>query len=207
MPAPIDDNTFFIIYALSKQNKIDVSCLSHLYPNKNIKQILDTFNILIDELHIKIHFYDNKNSNEDAKVLQIIKDNNKHLSGLAEVLNTEIKYNVDFGLDIFEAVENKVAPIILGCKFEHSDKKFVQNWIKNYFEKSENFRKKLFHHEEVHEKVFRKVLKMAKNNMSAPYNITLKDFEFFSTKVDLPQHRYAFFHYLYEQEKLGKISA
>jgi len=51
-----DDNTFFVLYALSKQNKLYIPCLNWLYPHTPLNNILDILYFFRTELHIAMEF-------------------------------------------------------------------------------------------------------------------------------------------------------
>ena|GEM_PF-4891158 len=203
---PIDDRTFFILYALTKKGEIDIPSLRWIYPETySVKDILRDIDIFRIKLKLVVAFYWNENPNSSIEILRVIKENIDLYKSVPEILNTEILYNTDFGLDTFVALDNNILPLVLGCKLKCENPKILSDWLLKYFKASKNFREKLYHQFIIHEKVYKKALNMVENNMKSPYCLTLSDFKGFYDE-NLPAERYAFSYFMYELEYCGKIN-
>lgn len=203
----IDDKNFFILYALSKSGKIDIPCLKWLYSDELITAFLEVVDFLRAQFPMEIEFYWNNNYNADINTLDKIKVNIEEYNTIPEILNTEIKYGVDFGLDNFESLDKKLATSFLGCRLKCYDTKNLQNSLKNYFIDTQEKRNQKFYDFDMQKKIYEKLVNIIPQSKKSKYLIiTLNEFMNVVMQSNYQSSRYSLFHLFYFLEKTRKLN-
>ncbi len=188
----IDDRTFFILYALTKNPCIEIPIISMLYNNLSFIEIdrelkfLSTFDI-----NIKIKY--TPRPDLDFKKLEMIE---KYKTEIIDFIENKNLYNISL-------ITQKLLPDVINCEFSHNESQNLKKVINNYIEKSLESRKLYFYNKEKHIKILKKIKEWAMAGMSAPYKI---GFDRFLTYITEPnKSKYAFFHFLYQLEQSKNI--
>lgn len=202
----IDDKNFFILYALSKSGKIDIQCLKWLYSDELITEFLEVIDFLRLQFPINIEFYWNNNYNADINTLEKIKEKIEEYNTIPEILNTEIKYGVDFGLDRFESLGKKLATEFLGCRLECCDTKNLQDMLKDYFKNTQEKRNQIFYDFDMQKRMYEKLVDIIpQSENSKDIIISLNEFMNIVEKSDYQSSRYSLFHLIYYLETTRKL--
>lgn len=186
---PINDKTFFILYALTKGSGIDISTISVLYNNYSITDVLKEFDLL-NKFGVKIKIYYNVNLNTPLKILEKIEEYKEDIKDCINNIGKIEQYSVSV---------QKLLPYSIGCSFFSADPEKISKEIDNYLLLSVDSRNLYFYNLEAHVTIFKKIKQWAKNNVVAPFKIGYD--RFFEYITENNTSKYAFFHFLYEQEK------
>lgn len=186
---PMNDKTFFILYTLTKSQGIDISTISALYDNYSITDILKEFDLL-NKFGVNIKIYYNENLNTPLKILEKIE---KYKEDIINCINNIGK------IEQYSVSVQKLLPYSIGCSFSSADPEKISKEIDDYLLSSVDSRNLYFYNLETHVKIFKKIKQWAKNNMVAPFKIGYD--RFFEHITENNTSKYAFFHFLYEQEK------
>lgn len=141
----IDDRTFFILYALTKNPCIEIPIISMLYNNLSFIEIdrelkfLSTFDI-----NIKIKY--TTRPDLDFKKLEMIE---KYETEIMNFIKNKNLYNISL-------ITQKLLPDVINCKFSHNESENLTKVINNYIEKSLESRKLYFYNKEKHIKILKK---------------------------------------------------
>ena len=189
----IDDRTFFILYALTKQPDLRVPTLSALYGETLFNEICIEFdNLKQFEIETKLTYAPSEDA--DIEILEKIKE---YENEIKEFLNRKM------GVQHTSIVARKLAPYAAKPQFICRSPEKLQEKIDEYFTNSESSRKLYFYNYEKHLKIFKKLKEWAITGMSAPYKIGFN--RFFEFIPEKNKSKYAFFHFLYQLEKSGSI--
>jgi len=196
MPQKIDrinDNTFFVLYALSKTGNLDIPCLRFIYQYEQAQDIFAELKRLQSGKKININ-YNLAPPNIDEQISKNIFDNKEFYESAIKQLNDGEK------LDFYNPIM-KYLPFATGCSFKLKDTidKFCSDF-ERYFEKQEphngiyNFNQ---HHE-----VIKKYFKTPDGNMLLPNpKIKLSRITEQVKNYDKCYSRYNFWHYFKQLEK------
>lgn len=189
----IDDRTFFIMYALTKQPWLYVPILSILYGEMPFKEIcIEVDNLKKFGIETMLTYLPSENI--DIKTLEKIKE---YEIEIKEFLNGER------GVQQTSIVARKLVPYAAKAQFTCRSPERLQEKIDEYFTNSESSRKLYFYNYEKHIKIFKKLKEWAITGMTAPYKIGFDRFSQFIQEENIS--KYAFFHFLYQLEKSGSI--
>lgn len=189
----IDDRTFFILYALTKQPDLRVPTLSALYGETPFNEICIEFDNL-KRFEIETMLTYAPSEAVDMETLEKIKEYEteikEFLTGEGFAQQTSI-------------VARKLVPYAAEAQFICKSPERLQEKIDEYFTNSESSRKLYFYNYEKHLKIFEEVNEWAITGMTAPYKIGFDRFLQFIHEKNIS--KYAFFHFLYQLEKSGSI--
>lgn len=189
----IDDRTFFIMYALTKQPCLYVPILSILYGEMPFKEIcIELDNLKKFGIETMLTYLPSENV--DIKTLEKIKE---YEIEIKEFLNGER------GVQQTSIVARKLVPYVAKAQFICKSLERLQEKIDEYFTNSELSRNLYFYNYEKHIKIFKKLKEWAITGMTAPYKIGFNRFSQFIQEKNIS--KYAFFHFLYQLEKSGSI--
>lgn len=190
---PINDRTFFILYALTKSSGLEISTISTFYKNYSIKDILNEFE-LINECGVDIELNFSINLKIPVEIVEKIEGNKNDIE---DCIN-----NID-KIEQYSVTVHKLLPFAMWCRFCCTAPDKITKVIDDYLSASVNNRSLYFYNLETHVKIFKKVKQWATNNMVSPYKIGYD--RFFEYITESNKTKYAFFHFLYEQEKTKVI--
>ena len=193
---PIDDRTFFILYALTKSSGLEISTISTFYKNYSIKDILNEFELL-NECGVDIELNFSINLKMPVGIVEKIEGNKNEIEDCINNIRKIEQYSVTV---------QKLLPFAMWCRFSCTAPDKITKVIDDYLSASVNSRSLYFYNLETHVKIFKKVKQWATNNMVSPYKIGYD--RFFEYITESNKTKYAFSHFLYEQEraKIIKIS-
>ena len=186
---PIDDRTFFILYALTKSSGLEISTISTFYKNYSIKDILNEFELL-NECGVDIELNFSINLKMPVGIVEKIEGNKNKIEDCINNIRKIEQYSVTV---------QKLLPFAMWCRFSCTAPDKITKVIDDYLSASVNSRSLYFYNLETHVKIFKKVKQWATNNMVSPYKIGYD--RFFEYITENNTSKYAFFHFLYEQEK------
>ena len=188
---PIDDNTFFILYVLTKRTEIEISKMYSFYNDSSYKNIINNLEIL-KNFGIEIRLAFDPSLDAPLDIIEKIEQNNEDICKCIEHL-----------ADIKSAIIKKIIPYAITCTFNCDVPEKLKEKIDKYLEASCESRKKYYYLHDIHLNVFKKVKDWASKTQTAPYKIGID--RFLERTGENNNSKYAFFHFLYELEKTKNI--
>lgn len=132
----MNDNTFFILYALSKHNELKIDCLKYLYQFEETEKIFEELEALQKHRVFKITFFKAPRSC-DEKVATVLYKNTEAVDELIDTLNYNIENNISVlkALDFHNPLMNYFNSAV-GCKIEliiecEKLQKFIDRYYKH----------------------------------------------------------------------------
>lgn len=191
MPATaIDDRTFFILYALTKKPDLQISKLYSFYEECSFENIVKNLDILENfEIEIKLEF--EPSSDIPLDIIKMIESHEQDiLNSLCNIKNASL-------------IVKKLIPYAITLNLYCNNQKKLDSKIQEYLQTSSASRQLYFYNPQKHFSIFKNVKEWATTTQTAPYKISIN--RFFSQTKEENNSKYAFFHFLYEQEKIGAV--
>lgn len=137
---PIDDRIFFILYALSLNEKLEIRCLEWLYNYKvldNAEKILREMDFLYREWRIILSFKIAPLCN-DEKISQYIYEHIEEYKNVIQVINNSLNHSEKFldKLDFHNPIMRYLS-FAIGCDFElpENNRIIFQGRLNNYIKR------------------------------------------------------------------------
>ncbi len=189
----INDNTFFILYSLTKKPSIEITKIVSFYNDFSYENLVKNFDILTEfQVDIKLSFYQASDI-----PLNIIEKIEQYKDDICKSLE-----NIEKPEKIPIIVKNLI-PYAITCNFSCADTEILKEKIEEYLATSVKSRERYFYLPEIHFQVLKKVKNWALKTQTSPYKISIS--RFLERTGEQDNSKYAFFHFLYEQEKAKNL--